>query len=133
MWPGEFLAELKVDNHVVVMDEAGIVEANGIIESIDKQRWSVKVTRNKILKQMKSDIMATGAWEEFEKDKIVDQLDQGSGWQKNTLYQSDFAGFDYVSLDMKKANFQALRFVNLELVLGANSYEDLLSIYTQRP
>lgn len=86
--------------------------------------------RNKVLKQIKSDVRSTDAWKDFEQEKIVDNLVQGKGWQKNTLYQPDFAGFDYVSLDMKKANFQALRFVNPALLLGASSYEELLSRYT---
>lgn len=86
--------------------------------------------RDNVLKRMKSDIMATSAWKEFEQEKIVLNLDQGKDWQKDTLYQPDFAGFDYISLDMKKANFQALRFVNAELVLHANTYEELLSRYT---
>lgn len=44
MWPGELLAELKIDNQVVVLSEKGVVEADGIIESIDKRSWSATVT-----------------------------------------------------------------------------------------
>jgi hypothetical protein len=83
-----------------------------------------------LLHKIESDIKATPEWDDFSKEKIVNFLEQGDGWQRNKLYQPDFSGSNYVALDMKSANFQALKFVNSELVLGFNTYDELLSQYT---
>lgn len=83
-----------------------------------------------LLHKIESDIKATSAWADFSKEKIVNGLEQGGEWQRNKLYQPDFAGYDYVALDMKSANFQALKFIDKDLVLGFDTYDQLLSQYT---
>lgn len=47
------------------------------------------------------------------------------------FYNLDNAYKNYISFDLKKANFQALKWVSDALVLNCKTYEDLLGKYTQ--
>lgn len=49
--------------------------------------------------------------------------------QKN-IYSKDNVGKLFLSVDLKKANFQALKFVNLEIIDNCNTYEDFLRQFT---
>jgi len=49
--------------------------------------------------------------------------------KKNIFNQSNVGKF-FISVDMKKANFQALKSVDKEIVLGADTYEDFIGKFT---
>jgi len=48
----------------------------------------------------------------------------------NNIYNCENIGKYFLSIDLKKANFQALKFVNSEIVLNADTYEDFIGKFT---
>ena len=42
------------------------------------------------------------------------------------IYNNTYTGCTFVSIDLKKANFQALKYVNPDIVLGCDTYEELI-------
>lgn len=50
--------------------------------------------------------------------------------KNNQLYKSHNHKKRFISVDLVKANFQALKFVNPDIVLGFNSYEEFLKQFT---
>lgn len=49
---------------------------------------------------------------------------------KGDVFKKINIGKVFVSIDLVKANFQALKFINKDLVLGANTYNELVSKFT---
>jgi hypothetical protein len=47
----------------------------------------------------------------------------------NRLYEKTNNGKEYISIDLKKANFQSIKYANPNIVFGANSYEELLKLF----
>ena len=48
----------------------------------------------------------------------------------NNIYNCDNIGKFYLSIDLKKANFQALRYVNPEIILNTDTYEEFIGKFT---
>jgi hypothetical protein len=48
----------------------------------------------------------------------------------NNVYNGENLGKVFLSIDLRKANFQALKYVNKDIVLGADTYEDFIGKYT---
>lgn len=48
----------------------------------------------------------------------------------NNIYNENNVGKIFVSFDLKKANFQALRFVDPEIVLNTDSYQEFIGKFT---
>ena len=48
----------------------------------------------------------------------------------NNIYNNDNIGEFFISIDLKKANFQTLRNIDKEIVLGADTYEDFIGKFT---
>lgn len=49
----------------------------------------------------------------------------------NNIYNETNVGKLFVSFDLKKANFQALKYVNPEIVMNADTYEDFIHNFTK--
>jgi hypothetical protein len=49
---------------------------------------------------------------------------------QNKLYEPINSGKKYISIDLKKANFQSLKYANPEIVFNANTYEELLKLFS---
>lgn len=48
-------------------------------------------------------------------------------------YNEENIGRSLVSIDLRKANFQALKYVDKDIVNGASSYEEFVGMYTDNP
>ena len=48
----------------------------------------------------------------------------------NNIYNYENTNKVFISIDLKKANFQALKFVNPDIIYNANSYEDFIGHFT---
>lgn len=48
----------------------------------------------------------------------------------NNIYKEGNIGRMFVSIDLKKANFQALKYVNPEIVMNAETYQDFIKKFT---
>jgi hypothetical protein len=46
------------------------------------------------------------------------------------IYNQSSIGKTFVSIDLKKANFQALKFINPLIVFNADTYEDMIDMFT---
>ena len=46
------------------------------------------------------------------------------------IYNQATVGKTYVSIDLKKANFQALKYINPAIVFNAETYEDMIDMFT---
>lgn len=81
--------------------------------------------RNNILTALKNE-----AYNEFiEMDMSKFAIEKHS-YPKTDVFNKINVGKRFVSIDLVKANFQALKYVNPELVLGTNTYEELISQFT---
>ena len=48
----------------------------------------------------------------------------------NNVYNCENNGKLFLSIDLKKANFQTLKYINKDIVLNANTYEDFIGKFT---
>ncbi|MFX1254764.1 MAG: hypothetical protein ACFFCZ_24345 [Promethearchaeota archaeon] len=81
---------------------------------------------------------------------VINQIKQNNSYEKytsadmsiytnypslvsKTIYTPDNNQHLFISLDLKHANFQALKYVDEELTLGAETYDQLLAKFTQLP
>ena len=51
-------------------------------------------------------------------------------YPKKTLYADEMKGKNILDIDLKKANFQAFKFINSDIVNNAETYEDFIDGYT---
>ncbi len=72
-------------------------------------------------------ILNSDAFKEFNDSKIRTVSSQ---LPSRNLYTNEQDGCLFITYDMKKANFQALRYANPEIVLGAETYEDFIGEFT---
>lgn len=55
---------------------------------------------------------------------------KNQSFPRGDVFKKSNVGKIFVSIDLVKANFQALKFINKDLVLGANTYNELVSKFT---
>lgn len=72
------------------------------------------------------------------KDILPNELDnimKSMNYRKNDIYIEPFKNTAFISIDLKKANFQALKYFaglyNKEIFQGKKSWEEYLSLFTQ--
>lgn len=63
-------------------------------------------------------------------DMNVFNKNKNYGISKNDVFKENNIGKNFLSIDLTKANFQALKFVDKNIVLGCENYEDLISKFT---
>ena len=82
-------------------------------------------TRNKII----TDIESSQEYKDFCEDKEFFQRFSIPGEVKCDLYTGAQTGKRFMSIDLKKANFQALRYYNPNLVQNAKTYQEFIGLY----
>lgn len=60
----------------------------------------------------------------------MDMFKVANNYSEKDIYKETNVGKTFLSIDLKKANFQALKFFNRELVFGADTYEEYISKFT---
>jgi len=83
----------------------------------------------KVVDAMIDDIKSKPSFEEFNNCKL-DTYQVVSKYPKNDIYKQMNTGQYFVSIDLVKANFQALKYFNEELVNHTSSYKEFLANYT---
>lgn len=63
---------------------------------------------------------------ELDKYKIVDKPQVTA----DNVYNGENIGKAFISIDLKKANFQTLKYINKDIVLGADTYEEFIGRFT---
>ena len=86
-------------------------------------------TRNKII----TDIESSQEYKDFCEDKEFFQRFSIPGEVKCDLYTGAQTGKRFMSIDLKKANFQALRYYNPDLVQNAKTYQEFIGLYDSSP
>lgn len=77
-----------------------------------------------------SDILDSEGYKKFNEDKDLDDLLRTTpGEIKHTVYSGANLGKRFLSIDLSKANFQALRWYDPEIVFGEETYDEFLSHY----
>ena len=66
------------------------------------------------------------AFKEFNKLDLEDYRYPNSKVGDLNIYNNTNVGYKYVSIDLKKANFQTLKYINPEIVCGCKTYEELM-------
>ena len=85
--------------------------------------------RNNVVKDVLAYIENSEAYKEFNADKSV-LKDYAPIVGSRELYTQEQSGCFFISYDMIKANFQALRYANPAIVKDANTYEEFISKFT---
>jgi len=83
----------------------------------------------KITDSIIRDISKTKAYLDFTK-RDLSRYDVKSEVKKRNIYHQDHVNKAFASFDLVKANYNALRYIDPEIVLNTSSYEDLLRKYT---
>ena len=83
------------------------------------------ITRNKIIE----DIEKSENYKHFCEDKEFFTRFSIPGEIKCDLYTGEQVNKFFLSIDLKKANFQAVRFYDPGLVFGAKTYKEFISLY----
>ena len=63
-------------------------------------------------------------------DMNVYAINDGPNITSNNIYSQDNIGKFFISIDLKKANFQTLRNIDKDIVLGADTYEDFIGKFS---
>lgn len=82
-------------------------------------------TKDKIIATVNNSV----AFREFQEDKSIVK-DYTPIVASRKLYTQEQDGCMFFSFDMKKANFQALKYVNPSIVYDCNTYEDFIGKFT---
>jgi len=84
---------------------------------------------NHIKDSIINDINHLDVYAELAKNKL-DEYNIKSNIKQQNIYSIENVGKSFISIDLKHANFLAFKYYNEELVLNANSYEDLIKKYS---
>lgn len=73
----------------------------------------------------------SGAYQKFNTmDMSIFSIKDKPDITANNIYNENNVGHIFVSFDLKKANFQALKYVDPKIVINANTYEEFISNFT---
>ena len=76
-------------------------------------------------------VMESEAFQKFNTmDMNVFTIKDRPNITSNNIYNNDNIGKFFISIDLKKANFQTLRNIDKDIVLGADTYEDFIDNFT---
>lgn len=116
----EFESKTKYDNLLKIIDEKFQGNINKFLEHYSE-------TRNLII----TSLTHNDAWFNFIRSAIGDvSFEQNEIIGERNLYTQEQDGCLFISFDMRKANYQALKYVSPELVLNTDTYEDLIGKFT---
>lgn len=79
-----------------------------------------------------TDIINKDSYKEFNNSDL-NQYKLSSTYQHRNLYTEEMSNKVILCVDLKKANFQALKFINPDIVNNAESYEDFIKHYSDIP
>lgn len=89
------------------------------------------VESKRITDSIIEDISNTEAYDTFNNMSLSDYAPAKSDIRQQNIYSQQNVGQAFASFDLSKANYNALKFVNPEIVLNTRSYKDLMKLYTQ--
>lgn len=116
----EFNSFTKWKNLWHVIDERFEGDAKKFLKEYYDVRENVIVT-----------ISESEAYQKFNNmDMSVFALKDKPEVTSNNIYNCNNIGKAFLSIDLRKANFQALRYVDREILLGADTYEEFISKFT---
>lgn len=84
---------------------------------------------NNLTKEIVSTVVAIPEYQEFNIGKM-DKFNIQTSYPKNDIYKQNNVDKYYVSIDLVKANFQALKYINPAIVLNCGDYTDFISKFT---
>lgn len=122
----EYFLELYSD-HLGTLDKLNMLM--DVVKDVGEKGFfeeSEKFTQSII-----SDISNNLAWKEFNESNL-DKYNVSPDVSQEDVYRSENANENFLFIDMKKANFQALKYVNPNIVFNHPDYETLASQYTNR-
>jgi hypothetical protein len=70
------------------------------------------------------------AYQEFNNDQAISKMQINNRFGKRNLYVEQNDGLPFFSIDMKKANFSAMRYYDPQIFDGAESWEEFLCGFT---
>ena len=82
--------------------------------------------RDKII----TETMENPAYKEFTQMDMKQFAFERPKVSKNNVYNGENIGKNFLSVDLSKANFQALKYVNPDIVLRAETYKDFIAKFT---
>lgn len=85
---------------------------------------------NSLTEKIVETITGLESYKEFINMKM-DKFNITSSYPKNDIYKQINTGKMFVSIDLVKANYQALKYVNPEIVLNTENYNEFISEFTQ--
>lgn len=85
------------------------------------------ITRNKIIE----DIETSVEYKSFCEDKEFFTKFSNPGEIKHDLYTGEQVNKIFMSIDLRKANFQAIRFYDPGLIQGAKTYKEFIRLYDE--
>ncbi len=86
--------------------------------------------KNKVIDAIKS----SAAFNRFQEMNLERYDFSGSKWNKRSLvYQAQNHRTTFITIDLMKANFHVMQYVDPELVLGAKTYPEMLRPFTDEP
>lgn len=78
-----------------------------------------------------SDILETPEYKKFNEDKELEKiLSETPGEMRGNIYSGGKRGKTFLSVDLRKANFQAFHWYDPKIVLGEDTWEKFLGHYT---
>lgn len=113
--------ELKLDELQRIFDQAIVKHPTS--QSLRDSWFNLK-------DKITEDIKQTKAFEDFQKQEFKFSYEHTKDLEKGNLYNENGLKYSIVSVDIRKANYTALKTFSKELVLGTDSFEELILKYT---
>lgn len=88
---------------------------------------------NSIKDEIISDISSKESYKKLSETKVPIEYKSKHLIQERNIYAPDFDGKHMISIDLKKANFNSMKYYDSDLVNGKETYEDFISDYTADP
>lgn len=114
------------DNYLHTKNKLNLLEETvSKFETEDKFLAYYYEVRDNVIQSMKSK-------QEFQDFNIGDlsKFNITSSYPKNDIYKQTCVNKCFVSIDLVKANYQALKFISPEIVSNTNSYEEFIKLFT---
>jgi hypothetical protein len=98
-------------------------------ETNNLEEWFFNTSR-KITSSIINDISKTEAYQKFIQQDMNVFAIKNKNIKSSSLYIKNNVNKVFCSIDLKKANYQALNLISNDLVLNTNNYEEIISKYT---
>jgi len=103
-----------------------------LVETVNKcgRKEQFFQTANRMQEEIIEAVSRTAKYQEFSNDRL-ERFSVPEGMEKGSIYIPENDGKYFASFDLKKANYNALKFYHPDIVLGTRNYDEFIGRFTE--